>query len=234
MPRRIIGGVFQSIDGVMQAPGGPEEDPTGGFALGGWLATLFDEGLGNQVDTLFSQPYDLLLGRRTYEIFAAHWPHMPADDPIAATFNRISKYVLSRSSLMLDWQGSARLPDIEAVAALKQQDGPNLVIQGSSTLYPQLLEHGLLDRLITMTAPVVLGGGKRIFGGRTPSATFKLIEHRVSSAGIAMATYERGGEVRTGSFAAIEPSPAEVDRRERMKSEDQPPAPAKAGRALSD
>lgn len=216
MPRRIIGGVFQSVDGIMQAPGGPEEDPSGGFGFGGWLTTLFDEALGNQIDTLFSGAFDLLLGRRTYEIFAAHWPHMPADDPLAATFNRISKYVLSGSGLKLEWQGSERLADLDALAALKQQDGPNLVIQGSSTLYPQLLERGLLDRVVTMTAPVVLGTGKRVFGEGTPGRTFKLIEHRLSSTGIAMATYEPAGAVQTGSFAMQEPSAEEVQRRERV------------------
>lgn len=219
MPRRIIGGAFISMDGVMQAPGGPEEDPTGGFEHGGWLTTLFDEGLGNQIDTLFSQPYDLLLGRRTYEIFAAHWPFMPADDPLAATFNRITKYAVTASGIPLTWQGSERLESIEAVAALKEQDGPNLVIQGSSTLYPQLLQHGLIDRLILMTAPVVLGGGKRLFGEGTPARKFALVEHRVTSGGIAMATYDLAGEVETGSFAMVEPSAAELERREKLQRE---------------
>ncbi|HZG47701.1 MAG TPA: dihydrofolate reductase family protein, partial [Allosphingosinicella sp.] len=167
MPRKIIGGFFQSVDGVMQAPGGPEENPTGGFEHGGWLATMFDEGLGNQIDSLFSQPYDLLLGRRTYEIFAAHWPYQPADDPLAATFNRIGKYVLSGSDLASNWQNSHRVADLSALAALKGEEGPNLVIQGSSTLYPQLVAEGLIDRIITMTAPVVLGRGKRAFGDGT-------------------------------------------------------------------
>jgi dihydrofolate reductase len=219
MARRIIGGFFQSIDGVMQAPGGPEEDPSGGFALGGWLATGFDEGLGNQIDTLFSGTYDLLLGRRTYEIFSAHWPYQPDDDPLAATFNRIAKYVLSGTDLPLPWQNSHRLDGMEAVAALKREDGPNLVIQGSSTLYPQLLQLGLLDRIVTMTAPVVLGSGKRVFGAGTPPGAFKLVEHRVTSSGIAMATYDPAGAVETGSFAVIDPSPAELERRERWKRE---------------
>jgi dihydrofolate reductase len=219
MARKIIGGVFQSLDGVMQAPGGPEEDPTGGFALGGWLTTLFDEGLGNQVDTLFSQPFDLLLGRKTYEIFAAHWPFMPADDPIASLFARIGKYVVTGSGIPLDWEGSHRLESIEAVAALKAGDGPNLVIQGSSTLYPQLLQHGLLDRVIAMTAPVVLGSGKRVFGAGTPPAAFKLVEHRLTSGGISMATYDVAGEVETGSFAMADPAPAELARREKLQRE---------------
>lgn len=213
MPRRIIGGAFLSMDGVMQAPGGPEEDPTGGFPYGGWLFSLFDEGLGNQVDSLFSQPFDLLLGRRTYDIFAAHWPAFADDGGIGSSFARARKYVVSRSDIPLTWQGSHRLGGIESVAALKAEDGPDLVIQGSSTLYPQLLEHGLLDRLVTMTAPVVLGQGKRLFGDGTPAKAFKLIEHRVTAAGTAMATYEPAGDVETGSFATLDPSPEEKDRR---------------------
>jgi dihydrofolate reductase len=219
MPRRIIGGAFLSLDGVMQAPGGPEEDPTGGFAHGGWLAGCFDEGLGNQVDTLFGQPFDLLLGRRTYDIFAAHWPYQPAEDPIASLFGRCAKYVLTRSHAPLEWQGSHRVADMAALAALKAEDGPNLVIQGSSTLYPQLLQHGLLDRLVTMTAPVVLGTGKRLFGQGVPAGAFKLVEHRVTSSGMAMGTYDPAGPLETGSFAMAEPSPAELARRERLKQE---------------
>jgi dihydrofolate reductase len=219
MPRKIIGGFFQSVDGVMQAPGGPEEDPTGGFEHGGWLATMFDEGLGNQIDSLFSQPYDLLFGRRTYEIFAAHWPYQPADDPLAATFNRIGKYVLSRAELRGDWQNSHRVADLEALAALKGEDGPNLVIQGSSTLYSQLVAEGLIDRIITMTAPVVLGRGKRAFGDGTAPRRLTLVEQRVSASGVVMTTYDLAGEVETGSFAMVEPSEAEIARRERLKQE---------------
>jgi dihydrofolate reductase len=219
MARKIIGGAFLSLDGVMQAPGGPEEDPTGGFPFGGWLTPLFDEGLGNQVDSLFSQPFDLLLGRRTYDIFAAHWPFMPADDPIAALFDRIGKYVVTASDMPLTWKGSHRVESIEAVAELKAVDGPNLVIQGSSTLYPQLLQHGLLDRLVLMTAPILLGQGKRLFGDGTAPASFTLVEHRVSSNGIAMATYDHAGEVQTGSFAMPDPSPAELARREKLQRE---------------
>lgn len=218
MPRKIIGGFFQSVDGVMQAPGGPEEDPTGGFELGGWLTTMFDEGLGNQIDTLFSQPYDLLLGRRTFDIFASHWPYQPAEDPMAATFNRIGKYVLSGSELTSDWQNSHRIADFEALAALKQGDGPNLVIQGSTTLYPQLIARGLIDRIVTMTAPVVLGRGKRAFGEGTGPRMLTLVEQRVSASGIVMTTYDLAGEVQTGSFAMIDPSEAELARRERMRS----------------
>lgn len=216
MPRKIIGGAFLSMDGVMQAPGGPEEDPTGGFPYGGWLFGLFDEGLGNQVDSLFGQPFDLLLGRRTYDIFAAHWPASSDDGGIGSLFARARKYVVSGSDFPLSWEGSRRLDSIEAVAALRAEDGPNLVIQGSSTIYPQLLRHGLLDRLVTMTAPVVLGQGKRLFGDGTPAGTFKLIEHRVTAGGTAMATYEPAGEVEIGSFATSDPTPDELARREKI------------------
>ncbi len=216
MPRKIIGGAFLSMDGVMQAPGGPEEDPTGRFPYGGWLAHLFDEGLGNQVDTLFQQPFDLLLGRRTYDIFAAFWPFATTDMPIAEAFAKARKYVLSRSDIPLPWEGSQRLDGIEALSALKREDGPNLVIQGSSTLYPQLLDSKLLDRLVTMTAPLCLGQGKRLFGQGTPPGLFRLIEHRVTSGGIAMATYEPAGEIQTGTFAVDQPTPEELERRERI------------------
>ncbi len=219
MPRKIIGGAFLSLDGVMQAPGGPEEDPTGGFSHGGWLTGHFDEALGNQVGTLFGEPYDLLLGRKTYDIFAAHWPFMPADDPIAAGFAGIRKYVVTSSLSQFDWQGSEALPDMDAVARLKAEDGPNLVIQGSSTLYPQLLERGLIDRLVLMTAPVVLGTGKRLFGTGTPPGTWRLLEHRLTSTGVSMGTYEPAGVVESGSFAMLDPTPQELARREKLARE---------------
>lgn len=220
MARRIVGGAFVSLDGVMQAPGGPEEDPTGGFTQGGWLTTLFDEALGNQVDTLFTPPFDLLLGRRTYDIFAAHWPFQTGDGGIGDAFARCRKYVLTRSDAPLEWDGSERLPDLDALARLKDGDGPPLVIQGSSTLYPQLLERGLIDRLVIMTAPVTIGRGKRLFGDGTPVGKWKLVEHRVSAGGIAMGTYEPDGALNLGSFAMPEPTPQELARREKLRREE--------------
>jgi len=214
--RKIIGGAFMSLDGVIQAPGGPEEDTTGGFAHGGWIWPVFDEPVGHQVDTLFAGDFDLLLGRRTYDIFAAYWPFRPKHDPIAAKFAKARKYVLTRSNAPLDWQGSHRLADLDALARLKKKDGPNLVIQGSSTIYPQLLTRGLLDRLVLMIAPVTLGAGKRLFGDGVPAGAFKLIEHRLTAGGTAMATYEPAGPLKTGSFAAGKPSEAERRRRKKM------------------
>src|SRR3569623_498129 len=155
--RRIIGAGFPSLDGVMQAPGGPSEDWTGGFTLGGWSTSFWDEAMGQAMGGLFDRPFDLLLGRKTYEIFATHWPYAGADDPIAIAFNRTAKHVVTRSGDPLDWANSHRLASIDAVAALKEGDGPDLLIQGSSTLYPALLARGLVDRLFVMTFPVILG-----------------------------------------------------------------------------
>ncbi len=217
--RKIIGAAFVSIDGVMQAPGGPEEDPTGGFEHGGWLAAMFDEALGNQVDTFLREPFDLLLGRKTYEIFAAHWPFTLEDEGIAAMFRRNRKYVLTHSDTPLEWQGSERVPDMDALARIREGEGPPLVIQGSSTIYPQLLERGLIDRLILMTAPAILGRGKRLFGEGTPAGRWKLIEHRVSSTGMAMATLEPAGPIEIADFGMPDPTPQEFARREKMVRE---------------
>ena len=217
--RKLVGGVFQSLDGVMQAPGGPTEDWTQGFTLGGWSATFWDDAMGQAMGGLFSAPFDLLLGRKTYEIFAAHWPYVGPDDPIGPMFDKASKYVLTRGQDPLDWVNSHRLTRIADVASLKQNDGPDLLIQGSSTLYPQLLTEGLIDRLFLMTFPVVLGQGKRLFGSGTPSGAWKMVDHQVSSTGVSIATYEHAGPVPIGSFQQKEPSAAEQRRQERMKRE---------------
>lgn len=217
--RRIVGGVFQSLDGVMQAPGGPTEDPTGGFALGGWSTSFWDEAMGDAMGALFDGPFDLLLGRKTWEIFAAHWPYVGADDPMGALFDRVIKYVLTRGDDPLDWQNSRRLRGIDDVAALRQGEGPDLLIQGSTTLYPALFAAGLVDRLFVMTFPVVLGGGKRLFGAGTPPFALRLTDHRVATTGVTIATYEPAGEVPIGSFALNEPSAAEQRRQERMRGE---------------
>jgi dihydrofolate reductase len=214
--RKIVGGVFQSLDGVMQAPGGPTEDPTGGFELGGWAMTFWDDKMGQAMGGLFGGPFELLLGRKTYEIFAAHWPYAGADDPIAKSFNRTAKHVLTRGSDPLEWQNSHRLKDIAAVQALKAGDGPDLLIQGSSTLYPPLLAAGLIDKLFVMTFPVVLGKGKRLFGPGTPAFALKRVDHDMSTTGVAIVTYEPAGPVPIGDAGLPEPSPAELKRRARM------------------
>lgn len=217
--RKVIGAAFVSLDGVMQAPGGPEEDPTGGFELGGWLFGYFDEAVGSKVDALFSEPFDLLLGRRTYDIFAAYWPFVePEAGGIGERFDRAGKYVLTRGDGPLEWENSHRLADLDALAEIKRVNGPDLIIQGSSTLYPQLLAAGLIDRLVLMTFPVVLGRGKRLFGEGTLPRSMRLVDHEVTPGGNVVVTYEPGGDVQPGSFATIAPGPAELERRNRMAS----------------
>ena len=218
--RKVITGAFVSLDGVMQAPGGPEEDPTGGFRFGGWVWPHADEGFGQAVDTLFAAPYDLLLGRKTYEIFAAHWPYQGDDDAIARSFNAVTKYVATRKGVPLTWQRSVALHDAAAdVARLKKEDGPNLVTQGSSELIQTLLAHDLIDELRVFIFPILLGRGKRLFGDGTRPARLKLVDHKVTTPGVAICSYQRAGAVATGSFAMHPPSEAELKRRERMKQE---------------
>ena len=220
--RRVIIGAFVSLDGVMQAPGGPQEDPTGGFSYGGWVAPLVDEVFGEEIDKLFSQPFDLLLGRKTYEIFAAHWPYAEGgtDDFIATTFNSITKYVATRKGLDLTWKGSVALQDAaQDVAKLKQKDGPALITQGSTDLIRTLLMNELVDEIRLFTFPIVLGKGKKLFSDAAKAAAFKLTASRVSPNGIVIAQYVRDGAVKTGNFAMDPPQPAELARREKMQRE---------------
>lgn len=224
--RRVIVAAFVSMDGVMQAPGGPEEDPTNGFGLGGWVAPFADVDpvFGEEVGKLFGEPFDLLLGRRTYEIFAAHWPYAeggPYDD-IARTLNRITKYVATRKGADLTWKGSVALGDgARDVAKLKQEDGPALVTQGSAELVHALLAAGLVDELRVFTFPVLLGRGKRLFDETSQPRAFELTYSAVSPNGLLHATYVRAGEVRTATVdGAEEPTPAELARRERWRGEE--------------
>jgi dihydrofolate reductase len=215
--RRIVGAAFLSLDGVMQGPGGTSEDPTGGFKYSGWLPPYDDETAGQAIGDLFNRPFDLLLGRRTYDIFAGFWPYAEGNEKsIGDLFDRARKYVVTRSAKPLTWQNSERVPTIEGVARIRQSEGPELNIQGSSTLYPQLLTAGLIDRLILMTFPVVLGTGKRLFGGGTPSGALRMVDHRVSPKGTIVATYEPAGALQTGTFATHEPSSEELGRRRAM------------------
>ena len=191
-----------SIDGVMQAPGGPDEDRTSGFRFGGWSFPFWDETLEKPFGKVIDAEYDLLLGKRTYDIFAGYWPQHQ-DDPIGARFQRINKYVLTHSNSPLSWENSHKLSGdaADAVARLKETDGRDLLIQGSSTLYPPLLAAGLIDRLVLMTFPVLLGGGKSIFEGLAASGAFRLGESAVTDKGVVFASYEPAGPVPTGSFA---------------------------------
>jgi len=216
--RKIRGSVFVSLDGVMQAPGGPTEDPTGGFKHGGWLPQFFDEDVGQAIDAFFGKEYDLLLGRRTYDIFAAYWPYVGGeatgigeifdrtgkDDGEASAiamgeaFTRANKYVLTRGTPELGWSNSHRLSSLDERRAVKEGDGPDLLIQGSSTLYPALLREGLLDSLTVMSFPVVLGGGKTPLGDGTPAETLRMVDHQVTRSGAVIATSEPGGKVEHG------------------------------------
>ncbi|HEX7884422.1 MAG TPA: dihydrofolate reductase family protein [Phenylobacterium sp.] len=218
--RKIVAAAFVSLDGVMQAPGGPSEDPTGGFDLGGWIAPYSDEATGEWVGGMFADPFDLLLGRKTYEIFAAYWPFMPADNPIAEPFNRATKYVATRSAAPLTWENSVALTDAAAdVARLKQQDGPTLLTQGSGNLLQTLLAEGLIDQFRLMTFPVILGRGKRLFDAGAAPIGLKLTRSAVSSTGVTLGVYEPAGPVQTGSFGTLEPNALETARQERMKHE---------------
>jgi len=219
--RKLTGAVFQSLDGIMQAPGGPQEDPTGGFGLGGWSFDFWDESMSVPADELFEQSdYDLLLGRRTYDIFAAYWPYNQ-DIPIGEKFQRIDKHVLTHSDAPLSWEHSHKLSGdtAQAVAQLKRSEGRDLLIQGSSTLYPALLSAELIDRLLLMTFPVLLGHGKSIFDGTQRPGRMKLTRHFVSDSGVIFATYEPAGAVPIGSFETKPPSEAELARRAAMAQE---------------
>ncbi|HEY0874451.1 MAG TPA: dihydrofolate reductase family protein [Vicinamibacterales bacterium] len=223
--RTVLVSAMVSMDGVMQAPGGPEEDPTGGFRFGGWVAPYADVDpvFGAEIGRLFGEPFDLLLGRRTYEIFAAYWPDAGGGsyDDIATAFNRVTKYVATREGADLTWKGSVTLRDAARdVAQLKQEDGPALVTQGSSELVHALLAADLVDEIRTFTFPVVLGKGKRLFDESSEPRAFTLTHSAVSPNGLIAATYVRAGDVKTGAVGgAQEPSAAELARREKLARE---------------
>jgi len=214
--RKLTGAVFQSLDSVIQAPGGPDEDTTSGFRLGGWVAPHWDEDMG-PFESLIMGEYDLLLGKRTYDTFSAYWPYN-RDNPIGEKFQRINKYVLTHSDEPLTWDNSHRLSGntADAVAELKKSEGRDLLIQGSSTLYPPLLSARAIDRLTLITFPIVLGQGKRLFDGSEKPSALNLVEHFVSPKGVVITTYEPAGEVPTGSFASKDPSEEELERRRKI------------------
>lgn len=203
--RKLIAAAFVSLDGVMQAPGGPEEDPSGRFTLGGWTAPFWDEATDPFMG-VFEQPsdhpFDLLLGRRTYDIFAGYWPHNQ-DHPIGPLFNRVTKYVATSAPDTLGWVNSIGLTgDVPAqIVTLKQGDGPDLLTQGSSVLLHALLVHDLIDELRLMTFPVVLGQGKRWFGDGSHPSGFTLDQSATSATGVNSSLYRRAGDVRTGTIA---------------------------------
>jgi dihydrofolate reductase len=198
--RKIVVLVMVSLDGVMQAPGGPEEDTSGGFAYGGWSMPYSDESFGKIIDKELSVPFDLLLGKKTYEIWAAYWPKQTGS--IADPFNYAKKYVVSDEPIDLTWKESILIQDdvVAKLKALKQEDGPMLQVWGSSKLIQTLLKNDLVDELNLRIFPVTLGLGKRLFAEGTIPAAFELVDSQVLPSGVILANYKRSGEVKTGSF----------------------------------
>jgi dihydrofolate reductase len=211
--RELIVNTFLTLDGVMQAPGGPEEDPSAGFEHGGWSFGYWDEQMQGTMGELMSKPFDLVLGRKTYEIFAAYWPY--SDDPSAEPLNKATKYVASTTLKELEWENSklieGKVP--EGVRALKQEDGPELQVHGSANLIQTLLEHALIDEFRLWVFPLVLGKGKRLFDGGTVPAGLEVVSSQTSSTGVIMAAYRSGAEIKYGSFVEETPSEAEQARR---------------------
>ncbi len=200
--RTLLVTTFVSLDGVMQAPGGPEEDPEGGFAYGGWTVPLWDEELSEFMGETMGHPFDLLLGRRTYELFAAYWPTAP-DEAGGKPLNDATKYVASRSHPSLDWGPAVLLEGdlAQEVRELKETDGPELQVHGSANLIQTLMPAGLIDEYRLMVFPVTIGTGKRLFGDGSAPATLRLVDSRVSTKGVVMVRYEPAGDLVTGSFA---------------------------------
>ena len=213
--RKLIVNTFMSLDGVMQSPGGPDEDPTGGFEHGGWGANYFDDEMMARMSE--SAPYELLLGRGTYEIFAAHWPY--DEGPIADQLNGTRKYVASRTLDRVDWDNSTLIDGDVAdyVRRLKEEDGPEIQVHGSPGLIQTLLEHDLIDELRLWIFPLVLGRGKRLFGDGTVPGALTLVDSAVSKTGVTINVYERAGDIDTGSFEFDEPTGAELERRRRLE-----------------
>jgi dihydrofolate reductase len=200
--RTLIVAEFISLDGVFQAPGGPEEDTSGEFRFGGWTVPYWDDTVGDANQNLFSQPFELLLGRRTYDIFASYFPPLEAGHPVGDVFNSVAKHVATHRPESLDWQNSHALKGdaVDAVGALKQQGDTNLLTCGSGDLVRQLLAAGLVDELRLQIFPVVLGRGNRLFGDDAQASAFNVAESSISPGGVVSARYVRAGEVRTGTF----------------------------------
>ena len=195
--KKIIALTFITFDGVMQAPGGPQEDTDGGFKYGGWVVPYFDERLGQIMHEQMTKPLDLLLGRRTYELFASYWPTHESEWP---GINSSTKYVVSTTRADSLWDNTVFIQDnvVEEIRRLKQQDGPDLQVHGSSQLLQTLLKHDLVDELWLKIFPVTIGSGKRLFGEGTIPAAFKLTHAEITPGGVIVASYARAGEVKTG------------------------------------
>jgi dihydrofolate reductase len=215
---KLVVGTFVTLDGVMQAPGGPEEDRSGGFDHGGWLVPYFDDLMGQVMIDWIQRADGLLLGRKTYEIFAAHWPYVTGDDPIAVKLNSVRKHIVSRTLDWVDWNNSTLVKGdvVEAIRRLKGQPGSELQVHGSGDLIQTLLEHELVDEFRLWIFPVLLGTGKRLFANGTLPARLKLVETKTSSTGVVLQVHQSAGSLDYGSFALEQPPAAEIERRQRM------------------
>jgi dihydrofolate reductase len=200
--RKLIVLSFITLDGVMQAPGGPGEDDSGGFKYGGWSAGYFDEVLGNIMTEQMGHPFDMLLGRKTYDIFGSYWPHQNDDNPAARVINRARKYVVTHRPVSPDWKTTIPINgDVAAkISQLKKEDGPEIQVHGSGNLIQTLLKNDLVDEIWLKTYPVALGSGKRLFAEGTMPAGFTLGESRITPMGVVVSSYARAGEVKLGSF----------------------------------
>jgi len=200
--RKLVTSTFVTLDGVLQAPGGPDEDRTGGFAHGGWTVPYWDDLMGQVMGAATSRPFDMILGRKTYDLFAAHWPHA-SEEAGSKVFNDATKYVASRGRPTLEWVNSVLIEGdaADGIAALKQGDGPELQVHGSGDLLQTLLRHDLVDQYRIWVFPVVIGSGRRLFADGTVPGSLSLVDSVVSTTGVLMATYEPAGDVVTGSFA---------------------------------
>ncbi len=218
--RKLITTTFVTLDGVMQAPGGPEEDPTGNFQQGGWSFHYWDDVMGKTMDEFTAKPFDLLLGRKTYEIFAAHWPNSK-EEPIATILNTAKKYVVSRTLAKVEWNNSVLIKGnvVKEIQKLKQQDGPDIQVHGSGNLIQTLLKNKLVDELHVWIFPVTVGHGKRLFAEGTLPANLKLRDYKISTTGVIIAVYQPAGDLKIGSFALEQSSDAELLRRERLAVE---------------
>jgi dihydrofolate reductase len=215
--RELVVNTFMTLDGVMQAPGGPEEDPSGGFAYGGWSVNYWDDLMGSVMGDAMGNSFDLVLGRKTYEIFAAHWPYV--DDPAAKALNEATKFVASRTLTEVDWANSILLEGDagQTVAAVKEGNGPQLQVHGSANLIQTLLRNSLVDRFRVWTFPLVVGSGKRLFDEGTLPSGLKLVDSKVSTTGVLIGEYVPAGEIQLGSFALAEPTEAEKQRRQNLE-----------------
>lgn len=200
--RKLIITQFMTLDGVVQAPGGPTEDKSGRFAHGGWCVTYFDEMMGKVMGDFMAPPFDLLLGHATYRIFAAYWPKIKNDDPVAARLNSVKKHVVSKKRLKLEWRNSELITGnvVNAIKKLKAQDGPEIQVHGSGNLAQTLIKNGLVDEFQIFIFPVTIGKGKRLFAEGTRPEGFKLLDSKVSTTGVIIARYAPAGKLKTGSF----------------------------------